>query len=217
MVKVARGVHPYFKDTAHCVEFCWKGVLNLFTKMTMWGKTYLLEQAVCTPDFYWLWEILLFFSKWKSAQSWRPGWNGAYWKKKASNSEKEKIFYMCLRYFLQRGKSAFLFVRVKPYEFFSLYCRITKRAPINNDKSKLSSLEGLFFLCMDHQDGTFQAQFLSSCRGWNWNFFSQLQSCRWDIRLSLYGLKEAACHWACYRFFFSKLKSTSFLRATERT
>lgn len=130
----------------------------------------------------------------------------AYWKKKASNSGKGKILYVCMRCFLQRGKSAFLFVRVKPYEFFSLHCRIIKRLPINNDKPKSSSLEGIFFLCMDHQDGTFQAEFLSSCRGWNWNFFSQLQSCRWDIRLSLYGLKEAAWHWAWYRFFFSKLK-----------
>lgn len=138
-------------------------------------------------------------------------------KEESINSGKGKIFYMCMRCFLQRGKSAFLFVRVKPYEFFSLPCRIIKRAPINNDKSKLSSLEGVFFLCMDHQDGTFQAQFLSSCRGWNWNCFSQLQSCRWDIRLSLYGLKEAAWHWAWYGFFSSKLKSTPFLRATERT
>lgn len=40
----------------------------------------------------------------------------------------------------RKGKSAFLFVRVKPYEFLSLHCRIIKRAPISNDKSKASSL-----------------------------------------------------------------------------
>ena len=69
-----------------------------------------------------------------------------------------------------------------------------------------------FFFGTDHQDGNFQTEFPCSCRGWNWNFFSQWCSCGSGISHSVCRLRGAAWRWlrlACHGFPFSKLKSSS--------
>lgn len=72
---------------------------------------------------------------------------------------------------------------------------------------------------MDHQDGNFQTEFPCSCRGWNWNFFSQWWSCGKGISRSVCRLRGAAWDWlrlTCYGFPFSKLKSTSLGKSKKR-
>ena len=76
-----------------------------------------------------------------------------------------------------------------------------------------------FFFCMDHQDGNFQTEFPCSCRGWNWNFFSEWWSCGRGISRSVCRLRGAAWDWlrlTCYGFPFSKLKSTSLGKSKKR-
>lgn len=79
--------------------------------------------------------------------------------------------------------------------------------------------EFAFFFCMDHQDGNFQAEFPCSCRGWNWNFFSEWWSCGRGISRSVCRLRGAAWDWlrlTCYGFPFSKLISTSLGKSKKR-
>ena len=136
------------------------------------------------------------------------------------NNRKEKNpFYILGGAFFKEKKICFSVSEFKCLRPSFCTVELSKRSPsLMRNRNLILCKEFAFFLCGPLR-WKLATAFSCSCRGWNWNFFSQRWSCRRGTSLSLCILRGAAWHWlglTWHGFPFSKWKPTSLDKAKNR-